>query len=100
MASWTLGASGIQHPVPSPLPAFLLVLMQGNGCTTSLPSLEPALADRPRFALFGLASKSETLAAIEEGDLLPASLPTQQLRPLVAGGGHQSLIFRSSPFSL
>lgn len=88
MVSWTLGASGIQHPAPSLLLAFLLVLMQGDGCTPSLPSPEPTLADRPRFAVFCSASKSETLTAVEEGDLFPGSLPTQQLRPLVAGGGH------------
>lgn len=64
MASWTLGASGIQHPAPSPFPAFLLVLMQGDGCTPSLPSPEPVLADRPRLAVLGSVSKSETLAAV------------------------------------
>lgn len=48
--------------------------------------------------MFGPASRSETLAA-EEGNSFLASLPSQQLRPPRAGGGHPSLIFGSSPFS-
>lgn len=99
MASWTLGASGSQNPAPSPCPVPVLVPIQGSRHTPSLPGLEPAPEDRPRFAVFGSASKSETIAAEEDNSLL-AFLPTQQLRPPGAGGGHTSLVFRSSPFSL
>ena len=88
VASWTLRSSRSQHPAPSPFPAFLLPRCRE---VDPLPapsdpgSWESALADRPRFAVFGSA---------------PASHRIQQRRPPGGGGGGDlSLIFRSSPFS-
>lgn len=53
-------------PLSSPFPASLLAPIQGGGHIPGLQvsclsqSQEPAPADMPRFAVFGLASKSNT----------------------------------------